>query len=292
MTDERTGRELTPHDENQPSAPVPTPEQIERRALLGRRPHPHRGPHGGARGADRQAERQRPEHRVPGHSCCSPSSSPSTGSTPWACPRWASRARWPRPPTSSSSRTSSGATRCSSPTAPAATLGSNPGDGKGGVGPPLNDQAKLYNAINQQRRLGHRPPQPQLHPPGAGGRRPRTCAVTPTASCPSGLQPNGPLNYREVEELVTWITASSDVSFTYDPHSGHAVGVDPKATPYTVTGWRDPNCEPPPGAQPAAGLLAAVQQPGVPARRRHPTPHSRPSPTRARSTRRGPSRWT
>jgi uncharacterized cupredoxin-like copper-binding protein len=53
-----------------------------------------------------------------------------------------------------------------------------------------------------------------------------------------------------VEELVTFLTASSDVSFTYDPNSGHEAAADPEATPYVVHGWRDPNYEPAPGSTP------------------------------------------
>ena len=68
---------------------------------------------------------------------------------------------------------------------------------------------------------------------------------------PAWLQPNGPLNYREVEELIAFITASNEVSFTYDPHAGgHGAAADADATPYTVTGWRDPNWVPAPGASP------------------------------------------
>ncbi len=120
-------------------------------------------------------------------------------------------------------------------------------NGQGGVGPPLNDQAKLYNAINQNggSGTGHLNPNYITQVLTVGGRY--VCGDA-NSVMPAWLQPNGPLNYREVEELMTFITASTDVTFTYDPHSGHAVGVDPKATPYTVTGWRDPNYEPPPGA--------------------------------------------
>jgi len=49
---------------------------------------------------------------------------------------------------------------------------------------------------------------------------------------------------------VTFLTASTDVSFTYDPHAGgHGTG-DPEATPHVQTGWRDPNYEPAPGSTP------------------------------------------
>ncbi|MEZ4596319.1 MAG: plastocyanin/azurin family copper-binding protein [Chloroflexota bacterium] len=53
-----------------------------------------------------------------------------------------------------------------------------------------------------------------------------------------------------MEELVTFLTASTDVSFTYDPNAGHEGAPNPDETPYVQTGWRDPNYEPAPGATP------------------------------------------
>jgi mono/diheme cytochrome c family protein/plastocyanin len=121
-------------------------------------------------------------------------------------------------------------------------------EGKGGVGPPLNDQAKLYNAVqlNGQPGTGHLNPVYLDRVLEVGGRY--VCG-DPKSVMPAWKQPFGPLNYREVEELITFLTASNEVRFTYDPSAGHAAAAaaGPQATPYVVTGWRDPNYEPPPG---------------------------------------------
>jgi uncharacterized cupredoxin-like copper-binding protein len=120
-------------------------------------------------------------------------------------------------------------------------------DGKGGVGPPLNDQAKLYNAIgaNGGSGTGHLNPDYIHKVLEVGGRY--VCGDA-NSVMPVWLQPGGPLNYREVEELVRFITSSTDVSFTYDPNAGHEGAANPAATPHVQTGWRDPNYEPAPGA--------------------------------------------
>jgi hypothetical protein len=66
----------------------------------------------------------------------------------------------------------------------------------------------------------------------------------------SWLEPNGPLNYRQVEELIAWMTASSDVIFEHEVEShGEADGGE-SAEPEQIAGWRDPNWEPAPGATP------------------------------------------
>jgi uncharacterized cupredoxin-like copper-binding protein len=66
---------------------------------------------------------------------------------------------------------------------------------------------------------------------------------------PAWLEPNGPLNYRQVEEIIAWLTASSDVEFEHVPeHAEAAAG--PAPSPVTVRGWRDPNFTPAPDATP------------------------------------------
>jgi mono/diheme cytochrome c family protein len=120
-------------------------------------------------------------------------------------------------------------------------------EGKGGVGPPLNDQAKLFNALTATggSGTGHLNPLYITHVLEVGG---RDVCGDPNSVMPAWREPAGPLNYREVEELVTFLTASTDVSFTYDPNAGGHGAADPEATPHTQTGWRDPNYEPAPGA--------------------------------------------
>ncbi len=121
-------------------------------------------------------------------------------------------------------------------------------DGQGGVGPPLNDQAKLYNAISATGAsgTGHLNPTYVREVLEVGG---RLVCGDPNSVMPAWREPAGPLNYREVEELVAFLTASTDVSFVHDPAAGHGV-VDPEATPHTQTGWRDTSYEPAPGSTP------------------------------------------
>jgi plastocyanin len=63
--------------------------------------------------------------------------------------------------------------------------------------------------------------------------------------------PPGPLNYRQIQELIAFLRATSDV--TYIVRDEHLL--DPKVDPVTgevltFTGWRDPNYEPAPEATP------------------------------------------
>jgi uncharacterized cupredoxin-like copper-binding protein len=76
------------------------------------------------------------------------------------------------------------------------------------------------------------------------------------------LEPNGPLNYRQVEELIVWLTASSEVTFEYEPATHEAGAEVPE--PEVIAGWRDPNWQPGPEDTPPpdcwkapAGLVPA-----------------------------------
>jgi mono/diheme cytochrome c family protein len=120
-------------------------------------------------------------------------------------------------------------------------------NGQGGIGPPLNDQAKLYNALTAdlQSGTGHLNPDYIENVLTVGGRY--VCG-DPNSLMAAWLAPNGPLNYRQVDELIAWITASSEITFEYAPVS-HEVGAE-DVEPVTVAGWRDPNWQPAPGATP------------------------------------------
>lgn len=120
--------------------------------------------------------------------------------------------------------------------------------GQGGVGPPLNDQAKLYNVVTP------------AGLPGSGHLNPvyldRVLTVGGRYICgdPNSLmlafkEPNGPLNYRQVEELIAWLTASNEIVFEHEP-GGHGEGDAEGHEAEMVAGWRDPNWEPEPGATP------------------------------------------
>ena len=102
--------------------------------------------------------------------------------------------------------------------------------GQGGIGPILNEQAKL---------LTHLTPA-YLHAVlEMGGRY--VCG-DPNSMMLAFLEPKGPLNYREVEEIIAFIRASTALSFTaVDKETGEAT---------EKTGWRDPGYALPPGATP------------------------------------------
>jgi mono/diheme cytochrome c family protein/uncharacterized cupredoxin-like copper-binding protein len=120
-------------------------------------------------------------------------------------------------------------------------------EGQGGVGPKLNDQAKLYNVLTP----GGGPGSGHLNPSyldnvlTVGGRY--VCG-DPNSLMASWRQPNGPLNYRQVEELIAWLTASDNVVFErhIESHGGEAESGEPEV----VAGWRDPDWQPEPGATP------------------------------------------
>ncbi len=102
--------------------------------------------------------------------------------------------------------------------------------GEGGIGPVLNDQSKL---------LAHLNPQYLLNVLSVGGRL--VCGDAKSLM-PAWKEPNGPLNYQEINELIAWLRAPTDLSFQgIDPVTGQAT---------TISGWRDPAFVPAPGATP------------------------------------------
>jgi mono/diheme cytochrome c family protein/plastocyanin len=115
-------------------------------------------------------------------------------------------------------------------------------DGEGGIGPVLNSQDKLFEHLNEN----------YLHNVlTVGGRY--VCG-NPKSLMPVWADtgnPPGPLNYRQIEELIAFLRATSDQ--TYIVRDEHLL--DPKVNPVTgevetFKGWRDPNYEPAPGATP------------------------------------------
>ena len=77
----------------------------------------------------------------------------------------------------------------------------------------------------------------------------------PNSVMPAWLEPAGPLNYREVEEIISWILATSDTEFIYVPAHAEADATLPP--PVDVQGWRDPNFTPAPGATPVPACWRA-----------------------------------
>ncbi len=119
--------------------------------------------------------------------------------------------------------------------------------GQGGIGPPLNDQGKLYNAVTSAglAGTGHLNPNYIRNVLTVGGRY--VCgdakSIMPIWADTNG----GPLNYEQINQLIAFLTASKDVTWSYQPSAS------PGATPppaETHSGWRDPNYTPPPSATP------------------------------------------
>ena len=114
--------------------------------------------------------------------------------------------------------------------------------GEGLSGPVLNRQDKLFNHLNENY---------IRNVLTVGGRY--VCG-DPKSLMPVWAdtgKPPGPLNYRQIDELVAFLLATNDETFTVrDEHL-----LDPKVDPVTgevmtFKGWRDPNYEPEPGATP------------------------------------------
>jgi len=105
--------------------------------------------------------------------------------------------------------------------------------GQGGIGPVLNDQAKL---------LTHLTPAYLTTVLSVGGRYVCGDANSLMPVWSDQGNPPGPLNYRDIEELVAFVRAPSTLA--YD-------GIDP-ATGLTTTlkGWRDPTFAPGLGSTP------------------------------------------
>ena len=103
--------------------------------------------------------------------------------------------------------------------------------GEGGIGPVLNDQAKL---------LTHLTPQYLATVLTVGGRY--VCG-DPELLMLAWLEPKGPLNYRQVEELVAFIRAPSTLTYSVEDHE---TGGRSRSTP--AGGTRAMRC--PPGATP------------------------------------------
>ena len=106
--------------------------------------------------------------------------------------------------------------------------------GEGLIGPKLNDQAKL---------LSHLTPTYLQNVLTVGGRYVCGDANSLMPVWSDQGNPPGPLNYRNLEELIAFIRATNDITFQ---------GVDPTDSTKTVqvTGWRDPSFTMPAGATP------------------------------------------
>ena len=130
-------------------------------------------------------------------------------------------------------------------------------NGQGGVGPRLNDQGKLYNVVTPagDPGNGHLNPIYLENVLVVGGRY--VCG-DPNSLMAAWQEPDGPLNYRQVEELIAWMNASQDVVF--EPHGeSHGEGEEAEGEEHSeqVQGWRDPNFEPAPDDTPVPACWKA-----------------------------------
>jgi mono/diheme cytochrome c family protein/plastocyanin len=103
-------------------------------------------------------------------------------------------------------------------------------DGEGGIGPKLNDQGKL---------LTHLTPAYLQTVLEVGG---RYICGDPNSLMLAWLEPKGPLNYREVEEIIAFIRAPNTLTYTaVDKETGEEAEKE---------GWRDETYVPAPDATP------------------------------------------
>jgi uncharacterized cupredoxin-like copper-binding protein/mono/diheme cytochrome c family protein len=128
-------------------------------------------------------------------------------------------------------------------------------EGQGGIGPRLNDQAKLYNVVTPAGNPGngHLNPAYLENVLVVGGRY--VCG-DPNSLMAAWQEPDGPLNYRQVEELILWMNASQDVVFEVHGDD-HGEGEEAAGEPEVVAGWRDPNWEPGPEDTPVPACWKA-----------------------------------
>jgi mono/diheme cytochrome c family protein/plastocyanin len=115
-------------------------------------------------------------------------------------------------------------------------------NGEGGKGPTLNRQDKLFLHLN---------PDYLANVLTVGGRY--VCgnpdSIMPVWS--NAGNPPGPLNYRQIDDLIAFIRAEKGDTFRkMDPSLWEPV-IDPKTgEEETFTGWVDPNYQPAPGSTP------------------------------------------
>ena len=115
-------------------------------------------------------------------------------------------------------------------------------NGEGGIGPTLNRQDKLFAHLNENylRTVMI-----------AGGRY--VCG-NPDSLMPvwsNQANPPGPLNYRQIDELIAFLRATNDKTYIVRDAELGTPKIDPLTGEVkTFTGWRDPNYKPAPGATP------------------------------------------
>jgi mono/diheme cytochrome c family protein/plastocyanin len=114
--------------------------------------------------------------------------------------------------------------------------------GQGYIGPRLNAQEKLFAHLNEQY---------LRNVLTVGGRY--VCG-NPNSAMPVWSDkgnPPGPLNYRQIDELIAFLRATNDKTYEKRDGSTNEPIIDPATGKVaTFTGWRDPNYKPAPGSSP------------------------------------------
>jgi plastocyanin/mono/diheme cytochrome c family protein len=128
--------------------------------------------------------------------------------------------------------------------------------GQGGIGPVLNDQAKLFS---------HLTPQYIKNVLTVGGRY--VCG-NPNSLMPVWADTNGgPLNYIQIQALIDFIRAPSTQEFVVRNPSLNEPVIGPDGKVETFKGWLDPSYKPAPSATPVPdcylGNTAASQAPAA-----------------------------
>jgi mono/diheme cytochrome c family protein/plastocyanin len=115
-------------------------------------------------------------------------------------------------------------------------------NGEGGKGPALNDQSKLF---------WHLTPDYLRNMLQVGGRYACGNATSIMPVWSNTGNPPGPLNYMQINNVIAFLRATKDQTYTVlDPNLFEPV-IDPATgKEKTFTGWVDPNFKPAPGATP------------------------------------------
>ena len=130
--------------------------------------------------------------------------------------------------------------RCHGPSG----LGPNEPDAAtvGYIGPQLNSQEKLFSHLNESY---------LKNVLTVGGRYVCGNANSQMPVWSDQGNPPGPLNYRQIQELIAFLRATNDKTYEKrDPSTNEPI-IDPATGKVaTFTGWSDPNYKPAPGATP------------------------------------------
>lgn len=114
--------------------------------------------------------------------------------------------------------------------------------GQGYIGPKLNAQEKLFAHLNEQYLRNILT---------VGGRYACGNANSAMPVWSDKGNPPGPLNYRQIDELIAFLRATSDKTYEVRDASTNEPVIDPATGKVkTFTGWRDPNYKPAPGSSP------------------------------------------